>query len=451
MNLLIADDEKNIRNTLASTFRLEGYRVDTAPDGEQALAVIERGGIDLLLIDLQMPRMDGLETLRRLRKAGHELPVIFLTAHGTIEKAVEAVRLGAFDFVEKPPRAEKLLLAAKNALRQADLEDENRELRQESQTRYHMIGEAQVMHELFEQIRLTAPTQARVLILGENGTGKELIARALHRNSPRAAKPFVRVNCAAIPRDLFESELFGHERGAFTGATSRRRGKFQRANGGTLFLDEVGEIPGELQAKLLRSLESGEVEPVGSEREIQCDVRVLAATNRDLDRAVAEGAFRQDLYYRLQVVTMTAPPLREHMGDLPALVEHFLAQVCLENNLPQKTVTDDALDRLAAHDYPGNVRELRNLIERMLILTPAKVIDATSVGRCLPASGRGMGLDVVPTGTLREMMAELERRLVLQSLERHGWKMTATASALGLERSHLYKKLKALNIEKPDR
>jgi len=447
--ILVADDEKNIRSSLRTTFSLDGYQVETAEDGPGALEVVERGGIDLAVLDLVMPGMDGIQLLRELRRRGHALPVILLTAHGSIEKAVAAVQLGAFDFIEKPPHADKLLLSARNALRQVALEEENRELRDASEARYDMLGGSPVMQRLFEQIRRTAPTQARVLILGENGTGKELIARALHRNSPRAAGPFVRVNCAAIPRELFESELFGHERGAFTGATARRRGKFLRADRGTLFLDEVGEIPPELQPKLLRSLESGEIEPVGADREMHVDARVVAATNRDLERAVTAGEFRQDLYYRLQVVTLKAPPLRERKEDIPSLVEAFLGQVCRENNLPAKTISGAAMRRLAARDYPGNVRELRNVVERLLILTPARRIDEEDVGRIEPALPGRTDSPIALRGSLRETLLDAERRVILQTLEQHGWHMTATAAALGLERSHLYKKLKALDIEKP--
>ena len=445
--VLIADDEKNIRSSLKHTFSLEGYRVETAGDGREAIECVERGGIDLVLLDLQMPRLDGLGTLRELRERGHALPAIFLTAHGTIERAVEAVRLGAFDFIEKPPHAEKILLAARNALRQLELEEENLELKGREQ--FDMIGSSPVMQALYEQIRRTAPTQARVLIIGENGTGKELIARALHRNSTRASRPFVAVNCAAVPHELFESELFGHERGAFTGATARRRGKFTRAHGGTLFLDEVAEIRPPLQAKLLRALESGEVEPVGADREQKIDVRVIAATNRDLEEAVAAGEFRQDLYYRLQVVTLEAPPLRSRREDIPDLAAHFLERACAENHL-KKQLSPEALERMAQHPFPGNVRELRNLVERLVILTPGATLTASHVDAALP--GPAAGKDALPQihGNLRDAVTEFERRLVLGVLEAQRWHMTATAEQLGLERSHLYKKLKSLGIEKPE-
>jgi DNA-binding NtrC family response regulator len=447
--LLVADDEKNIRATLATTFKLEGYRVETAENGKQALELVEGGGIDAIVLDLQMPELDGLETIAELRRRGHEQPVIFLTAHGSVERAVEAVRLGAFDFIEKPPHADKMLVAVRNALRQSALEEENRELRATDGARFDMIGDTPPMRELFEQIERTAPTQARVLILGENGTGKELIARALHRNSPRAVKPFVSVNCAAIPRELFESELFGHERGAFTGATTRRRGKFVRADGGTLFLDEVAEIPSGLQAKLLRALESGQVEPVGAEREQSVDVRVLAATNRDLEQAVADGSFRQDLYSRLHVVTLTAPPLRARRDDIPALAEAFLAQSCHDNKL-RRAFGEGAVERLVAHDFPGNVRELRNLVERLVILARGETISAADVERALPSASAGGAGGPSLRGSLKETMAELERSVVLRVLEEQRWRMTAAAERLGLERSHLYRKLKALGIEKPD-
>jgi DNA-binding NtrC family response regulator len=313
-----------------------------------------------------------------------------------------------------------------------------------------MIGSSPPMQALYERIRRVAPTQGRVLITGENGTGKELVARALHRHSSRASGPFVRLNCAAIPAELFESELFGHEKGAFTGATSRRTGKFLRADGGTLFLDEIGEIPLKLQPKLLRALESGEVEPIGSGRELRVDVRVISATNRDLEKAVAEGQFREDLYYRLEVVVIHAPALRERRGDIPELVHHFLRGACAENNLRVRTITPQAMEMLAAHDYPGNVRELRNLIERLVILAPEEVIGEHAVREALPPAGRAAPVaDPAAPGRLRDTMADLERQVIVAALERNGWRMSATARELGLERSHLYKKVRALGIERP--
>jgi DNA-binding NtrC family response regulator len=391
-----------------------------------------------------------MEVLREIRRRGHDLPVMILTAQGSIEKAVEATRLGAFDFVEKPPLSEKILLMARNALRQAHLEEENRELRADVEQRYDMIGSAPPMQRLFEQIRRTAPTQGRVLIIGENGTGKELIARALHRHSPRDGGPFVRVNCAAIPRELFESELFGHEKGSFTGATGRRVGKFVRADQGTLFLDEVGEIPLTLQPKILRAIETGEVEPIGAGREVRVDVRVLAATNRNLEKMVSEGTFREDLYYRLKVVVLEAPPLRDRKEDIPALVEHFLQMTCSENNLRQRRMSAAALERLEAHDFPGNV-QLRNTVERMVILTRDEEIDHRDVAEALPAP-RKLQASSLAGGVprpLKEQMVEAERGAIVEALQRNEWRMSATAVELGLERSHLYKKVKALGIERP--
>jgi len=448
--LLIVDDEKNIRSALKTTFELEGFQVETAEHGDAALGRLAQQTFDAVILDMQMPGRDGYETLHEMRQRGFMQPVVFLTAHGSIERAVEAVRLGAFDFLEKPPHTEKVLLAVNNALRQVELEQENRELRSEAAARFDMIGSGSAMSQLFAQIDRLAPSQARVLILGENGTGKELIARAIHRHSTRAEKPFVSVNCAAIPRELFESELFGHERGAFTGATGRRRGKFVRADGGTLFLDEVAEIPVGLQAKLLRALESGEIEPVGADREVQVDVRVLAATNRDIEAAVERGEFREDLYYRLQVATLVAPPLRGRREDIPELSRHFLARAAVENHV-SKTLAEAALEQLAVHDYPGNVRELKNLIERLVILTDGETIGPADVTAQLhPRRMREVESGPLLQGTLKETMQQLEARVVRGVLEARRWRMTAAAEQLGLERSHLYKKLKVLGIERPE-
>jgi len=446
--VLIADDEKNIRTSLGVAFRMDGYEVRTVEDGVRALDAVERGGIDLVVLDLQMPELDGMATLRELRGRGHDVPVMILTAHGTVETAVEATKLGAFDFVEKPPHAERILVTARNALRQASLEDENRRLKEETEPRYEMVGTSAPMRALNDQIRRVAPTQARVLILGENGTGKELVARDLHRRSSRAEAPFIAINCAAIPRDLFESELFGHEKGAFTGATARRKGKFTRAHGGTVLLDEVGEIPLELQPKILRVLESGELEPVGSDQETRVDVRVLAATNRDLEREVEDGRFREDLYYRLKVVTLEVPPLRSRRDDIPRLVEHFVALASRDNGVKPKTIAPDALERLVAHDYPGNVRELRNLLERLVILTAGDTIGEADVRAALPAARPVPGVPPA-SRALREVMEHLEREVIRAALERNGWRMAATARELELERSHLYKKVRALGVERP--
>jgi DNA-binding NtrC family response regulator len=448
--ILIADDEKNIRATLARALALEGYAAREAEDGVQALERIDAGDIDLLILDLQMPVMDGLALLERLAERGRRLPVIVLSAHGTIEKAVRAVRLGAFDFIEKPPSAERVLLAVGNALRLEGLAVENRRLREETGADERMLGSSPAMRELAETIRRVAPTGAGVLITGENGTGKELIARAIHAGSPRHTRLLVTVNCAAVPATLFESELFGHARGAFTGATEARRGKFQLADGGTLFLDEIGEVPPDLQAKMLRAIESGEVERVGGRGAEHVDVRVIAATNRDLEAEVRAGRFRRDLYYRLLVVPIRVPPLRERPDDIPELAARFLETACRRHHVRPKRLDADALGVLGAHTWPGNVRELRNAMERVSILVAGEAIAPADLAFLDPAAA-APGAIPAPSGAF-DLAAELvrhERALVLGVLERTGWRMARAARELNLERSHLYKKLRALGIDRP--
>ena len=446
--VLIVDDEKNIRATLARGLRLEGYRTSEASDGREALALLENEGADLVLLDVQMPGMDGLELLQEMRERGIAVPAIVLTAHGSIEKAVRAIKLGAFDFIEKPPSIERILLAAGNALDRGSLLRENRRLAEEAGIGDEILGDAPAIRAAKETIARVAATEAAVLLLGENGTGKELAARALHAGSRRSGKPFVTVNCAAIPETLFESELFGHVRGAFTGATEARRGKFQLADGGTLFLDEIGEIPSGLQPKLLRALDSGEVERIGGGGVERVDVRVVAATNRDLEAEVRAGRFRPDLYYRLLVVPVTLPPLRARPTDVPLLAARFLSIACRKNRVRPKSLAPAAVDALTRHGWPGNVRELRNAMERAAILAPGDTIEPADLAFLSPSGARG----VEAGGERGDLAAEMERHeraVVLEALLRNGWKMTQTAAELGLERSHLYKKLKALAIERP--
>jgi len=453
--ILIADDEKNIRATLVRSLRLEGYATAEAENGAQALERIESGDIDLLVLDLQMPVKDGLQVLDALSRSGPRLPVVVLTAHGSIEKAVRAVRLGAFDFIEKPPAVERILLAVSNALRYGRLEEENRRLAEEAGLGADLLGSSPPMRELAGTVSRVAPTDAFVLLLGENGTGKEVVARAIHAASPRRDRRLVTVNCAAIPETLFESELFGHNRGAFTGATEARRGKFQQADGGTLFLDEIGEIPLPLQPKMLRALDSGEVERVGGRGAERVDARVIAATNRDLAAEVAAGRFRQDLYYRLLVVPVRVPSLRERREDIPLLAGHFFAGACRRNRIRPKRLSDEALASLARGDWPGNVRELRNAMERIAILAPDDVVreaDLRLLGVAAPgAGGAGRPATAAPAPAidLTEELRGHERAIILRALERNRWRMARTARDLGLERSHLYKKIKPLGIERP--
>ena len=467
--VLIADDERNIRATIARALRLEGYATLEAEDGAQALKRLEDGEVDLVILDLQMPSLDGLGLLEKMAERGHKVPALVLTAHGSIEKAVRAIRLGAFDFIEKPPAAERILQAAANALRLGRLEEENRRLAEEAGLGVEMLGSSPVMMTLGETIHRVAPTDAGVLLLGENGTGKELVARAIHASSPRGSRPLVTVNCAAIPETLFESELFGHARGAFTGATEARRGKFQQADGGSLFLDEVGEVPLLLQPKMLRALESGEVERVGGRSIERVNARVIAATNRDLESQVKAGRFREDLYYRLLVVPIRVPPLRERREDILLLARHFLEAACRRNRIRPKRIAPGAMAVLERHPWPGNVRELRNAMGRIAILVPEEEVREehlhflSSVGTLTdPAGGQSGetsqteqthgGSSGPPVALERvDLASELyrfERNLILQVLERNRWRMSRAARELGLERSHLYKKLKALGIER---
>lgn len=444
--ILIADDEANLRSTLGRTLRSEGYETLDARDGVEAISALRRGGIDLVMLDLAMPRLDGFGVLDELREEESAPPVIVLTAHASLDNAVRAVRAGAWDFLEKPPAGEAVLLRVRRALETARARAETGpEIPRPG--RLGLIGESEPMRELLATVERVAPTAARVLITGENGVGKELVARALHELSPRASGPLVRVNCAAIPADLFEAELFGHVKGAFTGAVAQRRGRFERASGGTLFLDEVGEIPFAVQPKLLRALEEGEIERVGAESGTRVDVRVIAATNRDLPGLVSAGAFRQDLFYRLEVVTVRVPSLREHREDVPALARHFLGAACAESGRRALTLTPEAERLLERQDWPGNVRQLRNLMERVAILATGETIDAKTLERHLGQVPDGTGGQPAG-GPLADAVAAFERRFIEACLERHAGNVAAAARELEVDRSSLYKKLRALGIER---
>jgi two-component system nitrogen regulation response regulator NtrX len=448
--VLIVDDEKNILSTLSRALKIEDYDADVAGSAAIALEKTATKAYDAILLDVNMPEMDGITMLRKLREQGNDVPVIVMSGHGTIDTAVEATRLGAQDFIEKPIATERLLLSLDRSLVLHKLEVENKELKQREGSFDGLLGDSAPMRTLREQVQLAASANAPVLIIGERGTGKELVSRAIHVGSRRNQGPLEKLNCAAVPADLIESELFGHEAGAFTGATKQRRGKFERASGGTLFLDEVGDMPSNMQAKLLRVLQEGEIERVGGSGVLPIDVRVVAATNKPLKKEIEENRFRADLYDRLNVVPLRMPPLRERAEDIPALVSHFLRQACVNNDRRGKSISEGALKLLCAYDYPGNVRELRNLIERLVILTPGDQIQETDARALLPiAGGGGSGGGYYRPGVpLRDMIDEAERDLITRALEHHQGHITNTAADLALERSHLYKKMKSLGIKR---
>jgi DNA-binding NtrC family response regulator len=454
--VLIIDDEQNILVTLSRALQLEGYRTEVAGSGKLGLEkVAGHGGLDAVLLDVLMPDMDGLEVLERIRETAPELPVVMMSGHANVEVAVRAVRLGAADFLEKPLSTEKVLVTLANALAISRLAEENRSLKAQMGLTSRMVGQSRCLQEIHEQIHLVAPSNGRVLITGENGTGKELVARAIHEESARRAGPFIKLNCAAVPQELIESELFGHEKGSFTGASSLRRGKFEAADGGTLLLDEIGDMQLAMQSKLLRVLQEGELERVGSSETLRVDVRVLAATNQDLVAAIEAGRFRQDLYYRLNVVPIRVPPLRERREDIPWLGQHFLKLACEENNRRAKTFGPGALERLGEHDWPGNVRELKNTIERLGIMAPGDTIRREDVERVMQppraggTEGAASGAEgfYSPARELREMVELAERAFITRALRDCEGHVTNAAKQLGLERSHLYKKMKALGIK----
>ncbi|HLJ40343.1 MAG TPA: sigma-54 dependent transcriptional regulator [Candidatus Acidoferrales bacterium] len=443
-SILIVDDESGIRQSLSALLRDEGYDVSAVSSGEECVEAVERRPFDLVLLDIWLPGIDGLATLERINEHDGAPMVVMISGHGKIETAVRATKLGAFDFIEKPLSLDKTVLAVKNALDYLRLEKENRRLRAELEQRYQILGDSVPMKALRQQIALTAPTNGRVLIYGESGTGKELVARALHAQSSRAQGPFVEVNCAAIPEELIESELFGHRKGSFTGASEDKSGKFQKADGGTLFLDEVGDMSLKTQSKVLRALEEQRVEPIGSSEMAAVDVRVIAATNKKLEDEISRNAFREDLFYRLNVIPFTVPPLRDRTEDIPILARHFLAEFNRAYGKKPKELTPAAMDVLLRYPWPGNVRELKNLIERLVIMSPALRIEPQHLPpEVFRDAGRG---PQHPYSTLQEARAAYEREFILRKLEENQWNMTKTATAIGLERTHLYRKMKSLGI-----
>jgi len=447
--ILVVDDEPGVRSSLSGVLRDEGYSVDAVPSGEACLERLTRGAVDLILLDVWLPGMDGLATLARLRERQVDAQVVLISGHGNIESAVRAIKLGAFDFVEKPLSLDKTVLVIRNALHQRRLEQENQALRAKVDRTQTMVGESYAMRQLREQVAMAAPTNGRVLIYGENGTGKELVARTIHNLSRRRNHAFVEVNCAAIPEELIESELFGHVKGAFTGAVADRRGKFEAADGGTIFLDEIGDMSLKTQAKVLRVLQEQTLEAVGGNQRIKVDARVLAATNKDLQAEIRAGQFREDLYFRLNVIPIFVPPLRDRQEDIPLLADHFMVEFAREYGRRMKNFDSGARALLQQYQWPGNVRELRNVTERLVIMVPGDHISASDLSFLEP-SGLARPVPVPEAGgerlTLHEARDRFERDLILRTLAEQQGNMSRTADVLGVERSNLYRKMKALGI-----
>ena len=441
--ILVVDDEPGIRQALGQLLEYEGYEVKTATGGAEGITIYDSFRPQLVFLDVKMAGLDGLEVLKRLRQADPNATVVMISGHATIQTAVEATQLGAYDILEKPLDTDRVLVLLRNAFETRLLTEENERLRETIESRYEIVGRTYGIRALLERIDKVAGTPARVLITGENGTGKELVARAIHRGSLRTKKPFVEVNCAAIPSELIESELFGHMKGSFTGAIADRAGKFEQADGGTLFLDEIGDMSLSAQAKVLRVLQDGFVTRIGGSKPIQVDVRVLAATNKNLEEEIANGRFREDLFYRLNVVPITVPPLRERREDIEQLVVYFLQQFAARDGLPARGITDEALVRLSELDWPGNVRELRNTVERLVILASASTITAADVERLVgkrSAEPAGLG-NLVDCTTFEEFKVAAERAFLLAKLRAFEWNVSETARALDMPRSNLYKKI----------
>jgi two-component system nitrogen regulation response regulator NtrX len=445
-SILIVDDEPGIRQSLTGVLEDEGFIVSSVASGEECLKVFEKRLYTCVLLDVWLPGIDGLETLSRLKAANPDVCVVMISGHGRIETAVRATKLGAFDFIEKPLSLEKTILAVKNSIRQRDLETANSELLAKLDEGFAMVGESVPMRALRQQITFAAPTSGRVLIYGESGTGKELVARALHAQSLRADHPFIEVNCAAIPEDLIESELFGHVKGSFTGATQAKRGKFERADGATLFLDEVGDMSLKTQSKVLRALEEQRFEPVGSETSVSVDVRIIAATNKKLEAEIENGQFRADLFYRLNVIPFEIPPLRERLEDVPLLIDYFNREFSAANKRPLKQFMPDAVDLMQNYSWPGNVRELRNTVERVIIMHNRFEVRADDLpilsGEAPPASSYNFD-------SYRDAADAYEREYILRKLAETDGNISRTAELMGIDRSHLYRRMKALDLNRP--
>ncbi len=448
--ILVVDDEESIRRSLEGILLDEGFRALFASNGEDAIRISLEEDPDLILLDIWMPGIDGMETLARIKEARPNQPIIMMSGHGTIETAVKATRLGAYDFIEKPLSLEKILLSIHNAMKVGHLMAENQALKEKINKEHEMIGESRPITQLKKQIDIAAPSNGWVLITGENGTGKELVARAIHHQSEREHQTFVEVNCAAIPEELIESELFGHEKGAFTGATAARKGKFDQANNGTLFLDEIGDMSLKTQAKILRILQERKFERVGGNRTIEVDVRVIAATNKELETEIREGHFREDLYFRLNVLPFHVPPLRERKEDIQRLASHFLNYFCSQESREIKCLSAEALQALAQYNWPGNIRELKNLIERMVIMTPEQIISydhlPASIRKVAGTQSANIPLGDVSVTSYRDAKELFEKQFLRQKLEENSWNISRTAEEIGLERSNLHRKIKSYGL-----
>ncbi|MBM4120885.1 MAG: sigma-54-dependent Fis family transcriptional regulator [Nitrospira sp.] len=454
-SILIVDDEPAILTALSKILEDEGYHIATAKSGQEALTALANDPPDLMMLDIWMPELDGIETLKRSREQVPQVQVLMMSGHGNIETAVKAIKLGAYDFIEKPLSLENVMLRVRHALDQRRLQEENKTLRYKVERQFELIGTSPAMQQLRALITTAGPSNARVLIGGENGTGKELVARAIHQHSPRADKPFTAVNCAAIPETLIESELLGHEKGAFTGATGQKRGQFEQANSGTLFLDEIGDMSLNTQAKVLRVLQEQQFMRVGGTKAIKVDVRVIAASNKDLQAEIKKGNFREDLYYRLNVVPIEVPPLRERKQDLRLLVQHFLKTHAEEQKVKPKGITAEALVALEQYDWPGNIRELRNLIERLMIMVPEATVEAAHIGPLIQSRSSSVGGAATASSpltsnnydSLKDARNAFERDYISRKLREHNWNVSKTADALQIERSHLHRKIKLLSVE----
>lgn len=447
-NIFIIDDEREICESIKMILEYDDYEVDYTTSAKEGLEKLEHNNFSTLLLDIQMPDMTGFEVLQEIKNKGIIISVIIISAHGSLDNAIKATKLGAFDFIEKPIDRDKLLISVRNAAEHNKLHSENKKLKQEAGFSENIIGESKPIKSILETVERVAATEARVLITGENGSGKELVARAIHNKSERAKKELVEVNCAAIPNELIESELFGHEKGSFTGAVKQRIGKFEQAHKGTLFLDEIGDMSLQAQAKVLRAIEEGRVERVGGGDKIDVDVRIVSATNKDLPKEIEEGNFREDLYHRLNVIPIHVPPLRERKEDIPLLVEHFSEVICTKNKFPCKTFTKDALKVLENLDWTGNVRELRNLIERIVIMVPKEEVTDSDLYGLVPNSNSKFNDLLNVTNTFQEFKEKAEKAFIIKQLDVNNWNISKTADVLGIQRSHLYSKMKKYEIEK---